>query len=603
MSENDKASEFSLALEPVGTSGLKHSGGYVYEEILPKLQGANGVRLYREMADNSSAVGTLRFVFRSLLGQVDWKLKPAPRGGEKAERVAEFVEECRSDMSHSWGSMLGEIATMFEFGWSWMETVYKFRMGNSKQSMFRSKHDDGKIGWRKISLRAQDTLYRWEFDQDGSIKGMWQYDSWNGRGQRFLPIERSLLFRTETTKNNPEGRSLLRNSVVDWHYLKRTQEVEAIGIERELAGIPKMEVPPAILHPDASTAHRAIRTELERMLAGIKSDERAFVLVPSEELPDGKKSGFKFSLVNAGGSRAINTNEVVNRYETRILRTLLAQFLTLGQQQNTGSYSVGVTQNNLFIVAYKGFLQSIAEVFNSHAIPRLLELNGIDRDLAPTLEFGNVDSPQLAEVSDYISKLVGAAAITPSPELEEHLLGLAKLPKPASLNSPNLADSKSAEQMLAAVDHNSDGLSMDRAQGNLSVGGGDATDLEPLNLNGAQLASVVQITTSVGLGQVPRESGIALLQVGLGFSLAQAEAILAGSAPPALVPGAPPAAPTPGQSADELVAASGFKDPSAPPPPAPPPQAPGKPPFGGRPSFGGGKPPFMKADKEDNGEE
>jgi hypothetical protein len=154
----------------------------------------------------------------------------------------------------------------------------------------RSKHDDGRFGWRKIQLRAQDTLNRWEFDPDsGELLGMHQLDPFTGK-VAFIPLAKALLFRTEPTKENPEGRSLYRNAVVDYHYMKRMQEVEAIGAERDLNGIPDMQVPKELLSPNASAEHRAMREQFEQMLGEVKVDERAYVLRPSETLP-GKDGG------------------------------------------------------------------------------------------------------------------------------------------------------------------------------------------------------------------------------------------------------------------------------------------------------------------------
>ena len=127
---------------------------------------------------------------------------------------------------------------MLPFGYSVFEIVYKIRRGpNSRSPKFRSNFTDGLVGWRKIAMRAQDTISEWVIDEDGGIRGYYQNAAPNYETV-FIPIEKSLLFRTEVNKNNPEGRSLLRNAYRSYYFLKRIQELEAIGIERELAGLP-----------------------------------------------------------------------------------------------------------------------------------------------------------------------------------------------------------------------------------------------------------------------------------------------------------------------------------------------------------------------------
>jgi hypothetical protein len=108
---------------------------------------------------------------------------------------------------------------------------------HQKDGKTRSKYTDGKIGWRKMPIRSQETLQRWVFDESGGNMGMVQlappkYET------TFLPIEKCLLFRSTTIKNNPEGRSFLRNAYRPWFYKKRLEEIEGIGIERDLAGLP-----------------------------------------------------------------------------------------------------------------------------------------------------------------------------------------------------------------------------------------------------------------------------------------------------------------------------------------------------------------------------
>jgi hypothetical protein len=37
-----------------------------------------------------------------------------------------------------------------------------------------SKYADGKVGWRKFAIRAQSSLDKWDFDDDGGLRGFVQ---------------------------------------------------------------------------------------------------------------------------------------------------------------------------------------------------------------------------------------------------------------------------------------------------------------------------------------------------------------------------------------------------------------------------------------------
>lgn len=155
-----------------------------------------------------------------------------------------------------------------------------------------------------------------------------------------IPMSKALLFRTKSRKDNPEGRSILRNAYRPWYFKRRIQEIEGIGIERDLAGLPVMHAPEGldIWDPDNQDALR-IRTELESMVRRIRRDEMEGVVLPH---------GFELELLSSGGSRQFDTNAVINRYDTRIAMTVLADFIFLGHQQN-GSWALSSDKTELLL--------------------------------------------------------------------------------------------------------------------------------------------------------------------------------------------------------------------------------------------------------------
>ena len=95
-----------------------------------------------------------------------------------------------------------------------------------------------------MPIRAQETLFRWVFDGTGGIKAMVQMAP-PGYTQRVIPIEKSLLFRTGHPQGQPRGLAILRNAYRPWFFKKRLEEFEAIGVERDLAGMPVARCPAA----------------------------------------------------------------------------------------------------------------------------------------------------------------------------------------------------------------------------------------------------------------------------------------------------------------------------------------------------------------------
>jgi hypothetical protein len=79
-------------------------------------------------------------------------------------------------------------------------------------------------------------------------------------------------------------------------------------------------------------------------------------------------------------------------------------------------------------MAVDAICKSMAEVINQHAIPKLLKYNGMKFEDAPILKYSEVAHIDLTEISDYVSKLTAAGAISPDAEMEDFLRGLAGLP-------------------------------------------------------------------------------------------------------------------------------------------------------------------------------
>lgn len=422
----------------IGQTGLKHAAGYVFEEFLVRLRGINGVRIYREMSDNSAIIGAALSVIELLIRQVEWRFEPADDSEEAAAEV-EFMEGALEDMSITFPDLVSEALSMLVYGWAYFEIIYKLRKGATADPTTRSKFDDGKWGWRKIEIRAQDTLSRWVFQEDGGIEGMVQLDQYQGSAPVFIPIEKSLLFRTRVSKGNPEGRSALRSGVLTWNQLKRIEEFEGIGIERDLGGMPIMEVPAEVLVPNPSPELSALRAELEKFVTQVRVDERYGGLVPSEVKPDGSPSGFKFKLLGGGGGRRIQTDPIVKRKESRILMLFLSQFLIMGTDK-VGSLSLSSNMTDLFGTAIGTYMDHIADVFNRFGIRRLQALNGRPQELDPKLVHGDIEGPDLDKIGTFITSMATAGFDVTDPKIRRKLLEGAGLPFEVEDDAPRDGD-------------------------------------------------------------------------------------------------------------------------------------------------------------------
>ena len=405
--------------------GPAGSGSIFFEEFLPELRGIKGVQAYTEMADNDATIGAILYAIEMLERNVEFHVEP---GGDTAKdkEAAEFVESCMDDMERTWADTLSEISSFQTYGWSWHEIVYKRRIGKTSSPITNSKYDDGLIGWRKLPIRAQDTLYGWEYKDDtDDLIGMTQMPA--PKFDRItIPIEKSLHFRTRSRKDNPEGRSILRTAYRAYYFKKRLEEIEGYGMERDLAGFPVLYGPEGMdlwNTEDPEMADALARAEY--IVSSIRRDAREGLVLP------GGENGWKLELVSSGSRRQFDTNAIIDRYDKRIATSVLADFVLMGQQQ-VGSFALADSKTRIFALAVGTYLDVICEVFNNQAIPRLIDLNGDHfKGITdyPKMKHGDIDERDLQQFATYIKEMVGVGVLVPDEELEAEIRRIGRLPE------------------------------------------------------------------------------------------------------------------------------------------------------------------------------
>lgn len=429
MAEEEPTKESVPAFAEVGATGLQRAGGFITEEFLNALRGRRAAQIYREMSDNDPIVGGILFSIDKLIRNVKWTVK------SDNDEIAEFVDQCRNDMETTWEDLISEIMTMLPYGWSLFELVYKRRMGDEPPPRMQngkavaqlpSKFDDGRIGWGKIASRSQDSLYRWGIDDTGSITGMYQNPAPDYR-VRFIPIEKALLFRTSTNKNNPEGRSILRNAYRPWYFKKRIEEIESIGIERDLAGFPVLWLDNQIMSSQ-KPEDQAIVEDYKSIIRNIRRDKQEGLVIP---LYFDEASGnrlIELELLSSGGSRTFDTSGIIGRYQSEIAMSVLADFILLGHE-SVGSFALSADKTELFAVALGSWLKSIAAMFTNVAIPQLLRLNNMPTDANTELVPGDIDEIPVEIIVQLLTAMDAmGAAVFPNDKVVEYLFGRVGLP-------------------------------------------------------------------------------------------------------------------------------------------------------------------------------
>ncbi len=431
-----------LPFMAMGTMGLRQSSGYVWEDFDRDLRGQKAIRTYDRMARGDAMCGAVLWAIESVLRGVEWEVDPAlPKGAEgpdvqpekEAIEVADFVRQALfEDCDTPWPVVVAEALSCLWAGFALAEVIYKRR-------------DDGLIGIRDIAPRPQDTVVRWLFADDGTLTGVVQHHPVSGR-EVAIPIEKLCHWRVRMWKRSPEGMSILRTAYKSWVYAANLENIEAIGLERDLAGLPVARVPQEIISgaQQGDAQQQAVLNEFVRMVRDLRRNEQAGIVLPSDpwESMDGSSRSsvpkYDISLLASGSDRSSSADPAIRRHQSRMAMAVLADFILLGQG-NTGSWALSTDKTELFLKSLEAILQAIASEAQRGIVVPLTVLNGIKPEHRPKVRPGPIAKADLKALVDTLYTLASAgAAVFPDERLEAHIRKLAGLP-PASKEARDAA--------------------------------------------------------------------------------------------------------------------------------------------------------------------
>jgi len=435
----------SAAKATLGVAGDNtHHGQIRADEFLPELRGKKAIRKYREMRDNDATIGAVMYSVEQILRDVDFHVT-AVDDSDAAKAEAEFVKSVLDDMDHTLDDHISEALSYLSYGFGWFEVIYKRRVGPTERSDKKnSKYTDGRLGVKKIAARAPWTISKFDVNQKtGDVLGIEQEVGFMN-GKNYIPVNKSIYYRTTSLNGDPSGRSILRNAYTSYEYLNNLQAIEAIAVERELAGIPVARIPAEYLSGDASVAQSGFVNNLQQILRDVKFNEQGYIILPSDTYPDKDGAPTNTRLVDielmaSNGKRNIDINPIVSRYQHDIARSVLSEFLLLGT--SGGSYALSKSKTDLFLRALESYIQAIVDVLNKQLVERLWQLNGLNYDLMPTIEAGDVAPHDLREIASFLRNLNGAGIdVSSHPEVIKDLMDIADLEYDPDVNQPETVE-------------------------------------------------------------------------------------------------------------------------------------------------------------------
>lgn len=427
-------------MSEMGYNGLQINAGLIQEEMKRELQFPRSIITYKQMSYDSVITAALNF-YENMMLKSRFTFKPHPDATEKEKGYAVFMQECVEDMEHTWQDFIQEVSSMNTYGFSAHEIVLRKRL-ESKGSKF----NDGKIGIAKLPIRSQDSISEWNYNDNRELIGLTQTVARVGkkgqllmtsRGDKItIPREKFLLFRLGKRKDSPVGESPLKGCYHAWKYKTSVEELESIGMQRDLSGVPLAWIPPQVMAEDADQDVKDQYAMWQNIVRNTHNNQQAGMVLPLIYDEITKQPLYKFELLKNDGGKAYDTKSIKEYYCNAMLTALSADILLMGQS-STGSYALGNIKGTLAAIAIESKLKEICNVINHHLIPLLGRLNGWDVKRLPTVVTDDLEAASLEEVSKFLQRVGSIGFLPRTPEVVNKVLdtlGLDALPEDTNLD-------------------------------------------------------------------------------------------------------------------------------------------------------------------------
>ena len=393
----------------LGVGGSEIYGGYlVSNERNSELTGDRRYTTFDELLVNTSIVGAAVRYYQNLVSKASWTARPVDIEDPAAVEAAEFVEDVLDDMDRPWRRVVRRASAYRLYGFSIQEWTAKRR-------------EDGKTGFLDVEPRPQRTIERWVPDKKGKIIGVIQ-DSPQTSEQIPLPRGKLVYIVDDGISDSPEGLGLFRHMVEPATRLQRYLELENIGFETDLRGIPVLRAPLAKLQEmvdegkisksDRDAMLQPLRDFITNHIRGPKQgmlmDSQPHTTTDDAERPSVTYE-WDLALLNGPGVALESIANAINRINHDLARLFGVEQLLLGSN-STGSFALSRDKTNNFFLMVDSALSDLQESFNRDLIRPLWTMNGFDDALRPKIMPESIQFRDVEQLTDALKKLADAGA-------------------------------------------------------------------------------------------------------------------------------------------------------------------------------------------------
>lgn len=404
----------------VGNTGLNLRGvrGKVEENISKLWKGKNKKDFISEMRLNDPYVNAWINAKNAIALKPDWVIQPRNPEDSKSKEYADLISNMLfNDMATTFNSFVLNSITMAEYGFAVSEIVLKKRQGKTDNPMTTSLYNDGLFGVAKLSPRWQNSITKWDIDNNGNIENVYQRSDDFGTTDVKMPYRKILHFVMNGYNGNPEGESVLRGTFASYYNKKNIERIQRETFERGFTGILDIQVPPRYMSKKYNTPEGVeMMRAINAFLRNVKQGKEAGIIRPASK-------DFNIELIQGKTGTGLDPDKMIDRYNTEIVMCLLSDSF-MGKNKVYQGASGEQTKTKIYKSFIGIILDEIKEQINKKLIPLLFNINNLDTEYMPYLDYGNLDDLDLQAVSWFIQSVAKNCGplMTPTYELNNFLL-------------------------------------------------------------------------------------------------------------------------------------------------------------------------------------
>jgi hypothetical protein len=416
-------------------------GGFLLDlgEYNPALMGRNAMPTYEQMRRGDAQVHATLAACKLPVLSAKWQVVPGLGSGVpspestnqeprtknpvsnigagkqtavKAREVAEFVKdnlfaglEFRAStgawVTQNWGDVVRNALLLLDFGCAAHEDIWTV--------------DGSRVRLRRMAPRLPLTFYRWHTDVDGET--LLALEQYGYRGAQYLnvllPAEKMALFTYGREGANFWGIALQRAMYPHWYIKSELYRLDNVASERNALGIPAFKLPLGFSKEDRDAAYN--------LVTQLAAHEATGVVEP----PGDPSTGLR--IVGYEG-RVRDLMPSIQHHNTMISRAALALFMDLGQAEH-GSRALGQQHGDFFMLALQNLADQVATNITNSSLRRLVAYNFGEDAPIPRLVAANVQSRDITELTDSLTKFAEAGLVVSEDNLRRFIREELALPE------------------------------------------------------------------------------------------------------------------------------------------------------------------------------